>query len=66
MKRSDMIQQMSEVWLGLFPGEDVREYGVDVEDLRHKMSNLLSFLEHRGMKPPVEEVCPVIFTTKYV
>lgn len=69
MKRSKMIREMAEYWLGLFPGENVDNAIYEqtlVNEAEEKMSNLLSFLEHKGMKPPIQDVCPVLFQTKYV
>jgi hypothetical protein len=69
MKKSEMARQMAEYWVGLFPGENPENMGVDeelVEDIAGKMESLLGFLEHRGMKPPVEKVCPVLFTSTQV
>lgn len=69
MKRSEMIKQMAESWLGLFPRGLVEEayYKEEmIEEVEGRMGKLLAFMEHKGMKPPVEEVDPVIYTTKYV
>ena len=63
MKRSDMTRQMMEYWLGLFPNEDY--YGEEFQDsVEKRMGELLGFLEYKGMKPPVTEICPVLFTEK--
>lgn len=69
MKRSDMVVKMTEHWLGLFPGEFPGRMELDRElfnDVAGKMNGLLNMLEHYGMQPPVEEICPVIFKTQYV
>lgn len=56
---------MTNYWLGLFPDE-TQQYDDIKDEVKENMSRLLSFLEYHGMKPPVDEVCPVIFTTKHV
>ena len=69
MKRSDMTKQMAGYWLGLFPKEYLELHQMDEEifnEVEEKMGALLAFLEHTGMKPPVEDVCPVLFTSKFV
>ena len=68
MKRSDMVKEMTRHWLALFPGEKAELlYGSEiVKSIEDNMSSLLWFLEHKGMQPPVEEVCPVLFTNKRV
>lgn len=69
MKRSEMIQLMAEHHLGLFPKEDPIHMGADpelFEEIKKNMDRLLYFLEYKGMKPPVADICPVLFTTKYV
>lgn len=66
MKKSQMIHEMAEHWFGINPDEE-RNLTVDDElfdAVRDKMVGLLNFLESRGMKPPIEDVCPVLFHTK--
>lgn len=68
MKRSQMVEGMAEYWLGLFPGRpfDEDNLGEIFHDVKENMDRLLSFMEHKGMKPPVEDVCPVLFNSKFV
>jgi hypothetical protein len=64
-----MVQEMTEFWLGLFPDEDPGNMGFDeemFEEVGYRMDKLLKFIEKKGMKPPVEDVCPVLFQTKHV
>lgn len=68
MKRSEMVKLMTDTWLGIMPW-DAPGSMTDPETYKHVsegMSSLLSNMEYRGMKPPVEDTCPVLFTTKYV
>lgn len=69
MKRSTMVTQMTEYWLGLFPsGAAVQsdlEEGLK-EEVEDRMGRLLAFLEYHGMKPPMEKVDPVIWKTTLV
>jgi len=65
MKKSKMAHLMAEHWFGLFPGEFPEHMGIDEEmftDVQEKMANLLSFLEHKGMQPPLKKRCPVLHT----
>jgi hypothetical protein len=69
MKRSDMVIKMTEHWLGLFPNQSPEDMEMDwhlFDEVSGKMSSLLEILEYLGMKPPKEEVCPVLFTSKNV
>lgn len=55
MKRSRIIKNMTEYWLGLLPDENPANMGVDdllFDEVTLKMGQLLSFLEHSGMMPP--------------
>ena len=55
MKRSEMVQRMTEYWLGLLPGEPPENMNVEevFDEVHGMMDNLLSFLEHKkGMMPP--------------
>jgi hypothetical protein len=66
MKRSDMINRMADHWFGLL---HINKLEVEEElynDAKIKMDALLHMMENHGMKPPVEDVCPVIFKTTHV
>jgi len=65
MKKSKMVQEMTEFWLALFPDEKMYD-PLLFEEVKERMGVLLTFLERKGMKPPVEDVCPVLFQTKHV
>lgn len=55
MKKSQMIQQIEAV---------IRDtYLLDSTSVA---TAILNKIEELGMKPPVEEVCPVLFTSKQV
>lgn len=55
MKRSKMVRNMTEYWLGLLPNENPANMGYEeglFQDVEEKMGSLLNFLEHSGMTPP--------------
>lgn len=69
MKRSEMVRAMAQEWIGLFPDEQTEEYLFEeefIEELEGKMDKLLSFLEHKGMKPPVLQIDPVLYNVTHV
>lgn len=56
MKRSEMVKQMAEYWLGLLPGESPEEIGAELfAEVETHMGQLLKFMEHKGMKPPEDK-----------
>ena len=58
MKRSEMVLKLAQY---------LKEYTSICEDRVEKHADeLLALAEHFGMKPPVEEHCPVLFTPKHV
>lgn len=65
MKRSEMTQKMTELWLGLFPNEKYSDEDLYVE-VRERMGQLLNYLEHKGMLPPLKKNCPVTLRTEHV
>lgn len=69
MKKSEMIAKMTDFWLELSPKSEYVNPEVNdeiVAKVEDSMGKFLSFLEYQGMKPPVEKVCPVLFTTEFV
>ena len=65
MKRSDMVIKMTDYWLGLFRNEAIEFEDELIPEVKENMSGLLALLEYHGMKPPVEDVCPIIWTTSH-
>lgn len=54
MKRTEMLEHIASVIRDTYLLPDTQQ-----------ASAILSKIEELGMKPPVEEVCPVLFQTKY-
>ncbi len=54
MKRSEMIDLMARVWLGLFPTENPEDnYNMDdFYEIKSQMGNVLDRMESTGMRPP--------------
>lgn len=65
MKREEMVQKMTEFWLGMLPNGTFYDDLVQME-VTEKMSMLLHFLEQEGMRPPVKKRCPVLLTENHV
>lgn len=62
MKKSKMVQEMTEHWLG----KNVHYKEEFIAEVTRDMKSLLNLLEEKGMRPPVETVDPVLFQTKHV
>ena len=55
MKRSELVQSMTEYWFGMFLDEGPDHLGLDPSDfceVKEKMDQLLQYVEYKGMEPP--------------
>ena len=57
MKRSEMLNRITYA---------LKHLNYKEMDIEHVANTVLTVVEVGGMKPPVEEICPVLFTTKNV
>ena len=57
MKRSEMVQYMTERWLGLFHNEPPENMNAEefYPEVLERMDELLKTLEYRGMLPPIDK-----------